>query len=137
MFEDEFVVVFVIMGWYHLVVLLFYCRVDVRIDQVGTSSQYTSLLFLLSTTITTTTTTISPSFSRYVGESERNVRNIFAAAHDARPCVLFFDELDSLCPVRAKEKILQPRVMLDGLQLHLLIFGMKRVTGRYTDEPAK
>lgn len=38
----------------------------------------------------------------YVGESERNVRNIFAAAHDARPCVLFFDELDSLCPARGR-----------------------------------
>jgi AAA+ superfamily predicted ATPase len=32
----------------------------------------------------------------YVGESERNVRDIFAKARCAAPCVLFFDELDSI-----------------------------------------
>ena len=38
--------------------------------------------------------------ARYVGESERNVRQVFQMACDAAPCVLFFDELDSLCPAR-------------------------------------
>ena len=38
----------------------------------------------------------------YVGESEKNVRDIFQAARDARPCVLFFDELDSLAPARGR-----------------------------------
>lgn len=38
----------------------------------------------------------------YVGESERNVREVFQAARDARPCVLFFDELDSLAPARGR-----------------------------------
>ena len=38
----------------------------------------------------------------YVGESERNVREIFRAARDARPCVLFFDELDSPAPARGR-----------------------------------
>ena len=36
----------------------------------------------------------------YVGESERNVREVFANAHRSAPCVLFFDELDSLAPAR-------------------------------------
>ena len=36
----------------------------------------------------------------YVGESERNVREVFARARGCRPCVLFFDELDSLAPRR-------------------------------------
>ncbi len=36
----------------------------------------------------------------YVGESERKVREVFARAKRARPCVLFFDELDSLAPAR-------------------------------------
>ena len=36
----------------------------------------------------------------YIGESERNVRNIFAKARSIAPCVLFFDELDSLAPAR-------------------------------------
>ena len=38
----------------------------------------------------------------YVGESERNVREVFQRALDAAPAVLFFDEIDSLAPARAK-----------------------------------
>ncbi|WOL12257.1 peroxisome biogenesis protein 6 [Canna indica] len=36
----------------------------------------------------------------YIGESEKNVRDIFQKARGARPCVIFFDELDSLAPAR-------------------------------------
>lgn len=36
----------------------------------------------------------------YVGESERNVREVFAKARGASPCIVFFDELDSLAPAR-------------------------------------
>ncbi|PWA43544.1 peroxin 6 [Artemisia annua] len=36
----------------------------------------------------------------YIGESEKNVRDIFEKARAARPCVIFFDELDSLAPAR-------------------------------------
>jgi transitional endoplasmic reticulum ATPase len=38
--------------------------------------------------------------SKYVGESERAVREIFKKARQASPCVLLFDELDALAPVR-------------------------------------
>lgn len=38
----------------------------------------------------------------YVGQSEENVRKVFARARDAAPCVVFFDELDSLAPNRGK-----------------------------------
>ncbi|GAB4819620.1 hypothetical protein N2152v2_006666 [Parachlorella kessleri] len=38
----------------------------------------------------------------YVGESERQIREVFARARRARPCVVFFDELDSLAPARGK-----------------------------------
>jgi SpoVK/Ycf46/Vps4 family AAA+-type ATPase len=38
----------------------------------------------------------------YIGESEKNVRQVFQTARDAKPCVLFFDELDSLAPARGK-----------------------------------
>ncbi|KAK6608498.1 peroxisomal biogenesis factor 6 [Botrytis cinerea] len=34
----------------------------------------------------------------YIGESEANVRRVFQRARDARPCVVFFDELDSVAP---------------------------------------
>ncbi|KAJ0483630.1 putative ATPase, AAA-type, core, P-loop containing nucleoside triphosphate hydrolase [Helianthus annuus] len=36
----------------------------------------------------------------YIGESEKNVRDIFQKARAACPCVIFFDELDSLAPAR-------------------------------------
>lgn len=36
----------------------------------------------------------------YVGESEKNIREVFEHARKAQPCVLFFDELDSLAPSR-------------------------------------
>ncbi|KAL4420721.1 hypothetical protein ABPG75_010377 [Micractinium tetrahymenae] len=38
----------------------------------------------------------------YVGESERQIREVFARARRARPCVVFFDELDSLAPARGR-----------------------------------
>jgi hypothetical protein len=38
--------------------------------------------------------------SMYIGESEKNVRAVFAKAHAAAPCVVFFDEVDSLAPAR-------------------------------------
>ncbi|KAJ3397746.1 peroxisomal assembly protein [Lobulomyces angularis] len=39
----------------------------------------------------------------YIGESEQNVRNLFQKAREAQPCVLFFDELDSLAPKRGEK----------------------------------
>ena len=38
----------------------------------------------------------------YVGQSEENVREIFTRAAEAEPCVVFFDELDSLAPARGQ-----------------------------------
>lgn len=38
----------------------------------------------------------------YVGQSEENVREVFARARAAAPCVIFFDELDSLAPSRGR-----------------------------------
>jgi len=35
-----------------------------------------------------------------VGESEKGVREVFKKAKQASPCIVFFDELDSLTPVR-------------------------------------
>ncbi|TDG52916.1 hypothetical protein AWZ03_000459 [Drosophila navojoa] len=37
----------------------------------------------------------------YVGESERAVRACFQRARNSSPCVIFFDEFDSLCPKRS------------------------------------
>lgn len=38
---------------------------------------------------------------KYVGESERAVRQVFQRARASSPCVVFFDELDALAPRRA------------------------------------
>jgi transitional endoplasmic reticulum ATPase len=38
--------------------------------------------------------------SKYVGESERALREIFHKARQAAPCMIFFDEIDSLAPAR-------------------------------------
>ena len=34
----------------------------------------------------------------YIGESERNIRELFQQAIDGRPSILFFDEIDSVIP---------------------------------------
>jgi len=39
-------------------------------------------------------------FSKYVGESEESVREIFKKARQVAPCVLFIDEIDSIAPRR-------------------------------------
>ncbi|KAJ2743699.1 Ribosome biogenesis ATPase rix7 [Coemansia sp. BCRC 34301] len=42
--------------------------------------------------------------SKYVGDSERAVRQVFSRARASSPCVIFFDELDALCSRRSGEQ---------------------------------
>ena len=68
--------------------------------------------------------------NKYVGESERAVRTLFARARAAAPCVLFFDELDSLAPRRgndsgnqASERVVnQLLTEMDGLEARSATF---------------
>jgi peroxin-1 len=41
--------------------------------------------------------------AKYIGQSEENVRNLFDRARSSKPCVLFFDEFDSLAPRRGHD----------------------------------
>jgi len=38
--------------------------------------------------------------SKWVGESERAIREIFRKARQAAPCIIFFDEIDAIVPIR-------------------------------------
>ncbi|OGA18038.1 MAG: hypothetical protein A3G25_09855 [Betaproteobacteria bacterium RIFCSPLOWO2_12_FULL_63_13] len=41
-------------------------------------------------------------FSKWLGESEEAVRHVFKLARELAPCVVFFDQLDALAPVRGR-----------------------------------
>jgi transitional endoplasmic reticulum ATPase len=66
--------------------------------------------------------------SMWVGESESNVRDLFARARQASPCILFFDELDSIAPARGRGGGVADRVInqllteLDGIQARKTVF---------------
>ena len=38
--------------------------------------------------------------SKWVGESERGIREVFRKAKQASPCIVFFDEIDAIAPIR-------------------------------------
>ncbi len=62
--------------------------------------------------------------SKWVGESERGVREVFRRARQAAPCIIFFDEIDALAPTRGMggDSMVTERVVsqllteLDGIQ---------------------
>jgi len=62
--------------------------------------------------------------SKWVGESERGIREIFKRARQSSPCVIFFDEIDSIAPIRGgggetqvtERVVSQLLTELDGMQ---------------------
>jgi len=62
--------------------------------------------------------------SKWVGESEKGIREVFRKARQAAPSIVFFDEIDSIAPVRGKSfdsgvterMISQFLAELDGLE---------------------
>ncbi|XP_078124108.1 peroxisomal ATPase PEX1 isoform X2 [Sander vitreus] len=61
--------------------------------------------------------------SKYIGASEQGVRNVFQRAQAAKPCILFFDEFDSLAPRRGHDStgvtdrvVNQLLTQLDGVE---------------------
>ncbi|KAK8812167.1 hypothetical protein WA158_007401 [Blastocystis sp. Blastoise] len=70
-------------------------------------------------------------FSKYVGESEQAVMNVFKKARAAAPCVLFFDEIDALATSRGGDSGVTERVIsqllqeMDGIHTlkHVLVIG--------------
>ena len=41
--------------------------------------------------------------NKYIGASEKAIRDLFERAQAAKPCVLFFDEFDSVAPRRGND----------------------------------
>ncbi|KAG6123141.1 hypothetical protein E4U12_000820, partial [Claviceps purpurea] len=39
--------------------------------------------------------------NKYVGESDEQLRDLFERARSSKPCIVFFDEMDSVMPPRA------------------------------------
>ncbi len=60
--------------------------------------------------------------SKWVGESERGVREVFHKAKQAAPCIVFFDEIDALVPRRGTAQGAADRVIsqflseMDGIE---------------------
>jgi len=60
---------------------------------------------------------------QYVGESERAVRQVFQRAADSTPCVIFFDELDSLFQQRRNsDSVCSEQITNQALMCHLLSY---------------
>jgi len=64
--------------------------------------------------------------SKWVGESEKGIREIFRKARQAAPCIVFFDEIDAIAPIRGRDSgdsnvtermISQLLTELDGLEV--------------------
>jgi transitional endoplasmic reticulum ATPase len=72
--------------------------------------------------------------SKWVGESEKGVREVFRKARQAAPCIIFFDELDAIAPTRGgdfsdshvtERVISQLLTELDGLEIltNVIVIG--------------
>jgi transitional endoplasmic reticulum ATPase len=64
-------------------------------------------------------------FSKWVGESEKAIREIFRKARQAAPCIVYFDEIDAIAPIRGLgfgDSVVTERVItqllteMDGIQ---------------------
>lgn len=67
--------------------------------------------------------------NKYIGASEKSVRDLFERAQAAKPCVLFFDEFDSIAPKRGHDSTgVTDRVVN---QLLTLMDGAEGLSGVY------
>ncbi|KAL4401076.1 Vacuolar protein sorting-associated protein 4 [Malassezia pachydermatis] len=76
--------------------------------------------------------------SKWMGESERLVKQLFAMAREARPSIIFIDEVDSLCGTRSEgeseasrriktEFLVQMNGVSNGDQTDILVLGATNI----------
>ena len=81
--------------------------------------------------------------SKYVGNSEANIRNVFVEADTRKPCLIFFDELDSLAPKRGHDNtgvtdrvVNQLLTQLDGIETRKGIYVLAATSRPDLIDPA-
>jgi transitional endoplasmic reticulum ATPase len=82
--------------------------------------------------------------SKWVGESEKGVREVFKKAKQASPCIIFFDEIDALVPTRGghsdsgvtERVISQFLTELDGIEELKGVFVLAATNRRELIDPA-
>lgn len=66
--------------------------------------------------------------SKWLGESERAIRQLFKRAKQMAPCIIFFDEIDSIAPIRGEDGGAWERVVAQLLTSMDGVEGLKNVT---------
>lgn len=59
--------------------------------------------------------------NKFQGESERRIREIFERARACQPCLVFFDEIDAICPRRDGDEATGSLFAFNAIRLDFLI----------------
>ena len=79
---------------------------------------------------------------KYIGQSESAIRDIFLKAKEKTPCVLFFDNIEALTPVRGSSNGINDRIVnqfltyLDGVEERKEVFVIAATSNPYLIDPA-
>eukprot|EP00300_Choanocystis_sp_HF-7_P034345 c47033_g1_i1.p1 GENE.c47033_g1_i1~~c47033_g1_i1.p1 ORF type:complete len:788 (+),score=144.77 c47033_g1_i1:1-2364(+) len=81
--------------------------------------------------------------NKYIGASEKAVRDVFERAQQAAPCVLFFDEFESICPRRGADNtgvtdrvVNQFLCLMDGVEALVGVFTLAATSRPDLIDPA-
>jgi SpoVK/Ycf46/Vps4 family AAA+-type ATPase len=66
-------------------------------------------------------------FSKFVGDSEKAIRDLFRRARLCSPCIIFFDEIDAIATQRSVNTDVSERVLCQLLTEMDGVEGLKNV----------